>query len=93
MSGNVSMKGALPFWGSLLLIPLAWIGAVAGGWTVLLVLFGSWVMVSVLDVLTGLNKKDEDPETPDAALFWYRLITWIWPFAQGATSATATKLH
>ena len=85
MSGTLSFRNAIPFWGSLMLIPLAWIGAVLGGWTVFLVLLGSWIMVSVLDVFTGLNTANEDPETTDAALFWYRLITLIWPFAQGVT--------
>lgn len=84
MSGTI-IKDALPFWGSLLLIPLAWAGAVWGGWAVLLVFFGSWIIVSVLDVFTGLNDQNKDAATPVAALFWYRLITWVWPFAQGLT--------
>ena len=76
---------ALPFWGSLLLIPLAWTGAVVGGWTVFLVFFGSWVLVSFIDVVTGLNEKDADPQTPDAHLFWYRAITLIWAPVQAVT--------
>jgi alkane 1-monooxygenase len=79
------LKDALPFWGSLLLIPLAWAGAVWGGWSVLLVVLGSWVMVSVLDAVTGLNTNNQDPMRPDASLVWYRLITWVWPFVQGVT--------
>ncbi|MDJ0640084.1 MAG: alkane 1-monooxygenase [Paracoccaceae bacterium] len=85
MSETLSFRNAIPFWGSLLLIPLAWIGAVFGGWSVLLVFLGSWIMVSVLDVFTGLNANNEDPESKDDALYWYRLITLIWPFAQGLT--------
>ena len=83
MSGR--LLNALPFWASLALIPLAWIGAIYGGWTVLLVFFGSWFMVSLIDLVTGLNTENEDPETPEAELFWYRLITLIWPLVQGLT--------
>ena len=82
---SARLVNALPFWASLALIPLAWIGAIQGGWTVLLVFIGSWIMVSVIDLVTGLNTKDEDPETPEQELFWYRLITLIWPAVQGVT--------
>ncbi len=80
-----SLSRALPHWVTLGLIPLAWIGATQGGWTVLLVLLGSWVLFSVADVLTGLNAVNADPNQPEEELFWYRLLVWIWPFAQGAT--------
>ncbi len=33
----------------------------------------------------GLNAANADPETPDAELFWYRLVTWIWGPLQIAT--------
>ncbi len=76
---------ALPFWASLALIPLAWIGAIKGGWTLLLVPFGSWVLVSLIDTLTGLNTANQDTDQPDSTLYWHRLITLIWPAAQGLT--------
>ncbi|MEM9426875.1 MAG: alkane 1-monooxygenase, partial [Pseudomonadota bacterium] len=76
---------ALPFWASLGLIPLAWIGAVYGGWTVLLVFIGSWIMVSVIDLVTGLSNTNADTEMPEKELFWYRLITLIWAPVQGLT--------
>ncbi|MEM7719655.1 MAG: alkane 1-monooxygenase [Pseudomonadota bacterium] len=76
---------ALPFWASLGLIPLVWIGAIQGGWSVLLIFLGSWVLVSILDVMTPKNTVNEDPNTPDDALFWFRLITLIWPVLQGLT--------
>ena len=69
---------ALPFWGSLGLIPLAWIGAVQGGWTVSLVFVGSWALVSLIDLGTGLNTENLGTDQPDAALFWHRLITQVW---------------
>lgn len=69
---------ALPFWLSLGMIPVAWIEATYGGWTLILLPLYSWGMFSFLDVLTGLNEDNADPDTPDAGLFWYRLITLMW---------------
>ncbi|MFV0493234.1 MAG: alkane 1-monooxygenase [Pseudorhodobacter sp.] len=72
------LRRALPFWLSLLLIPLAVLGAVAGGWTVLLLPLSGWVIFSVLDAITGLNLDNSDLQTPETGLFWYRLLTLIW---------------
>jgi alkane 1-monooxygenase len=82
---NARFLDSLPFWGSLGLIPLAWMGALLGGWTVLLVLLGSWILVSAIDLAAGLNRKNESTETPDAELFWYRLITLVWAPVQVIT--------
>ena len=35
-------------------------------------------MFILLDALTGLNKDNADPATPDSGLYWYRMITLIW---------------
>lgn len=72
------LQNALPFWLSLALVPLAVIGAEFGGWTVVLLPLSSWVLFSVLDLLTGLNEDNADLDTPEAGLFWYRAITLIW---------------
>ncbi|MEO0943778.1 MAG: alkane 1-monooxygenase [Pseudomonadota bacterium] len=85
MKPTGSLLSALPFAFTLTLIPLAWIGAIYGGWTVLLVYLGSWILVPILDLATGLNMENADPDQPDSALFWHRLVTWIWPFAQAVT--------
>lgn len=69
---------ALPFWLSLALIPLAWIAAVIGGWTLFLLPLATWYLFSILDFLTGLNTRNADPETPESELFYYRLITLTW---------------
>ncbi|MCG6883475.1 MAG: alkane 1-monooxygenase, partial [Silicimonas sp.] len=76
---------ALPFWGSLGLIPLAWIGAAQGGWTVSLVFLGAWILVSLIDLGTGLNTDNADTEKPDTSLFWHRLITLVWAPVQIVT--------
>ena len=72
------LPDALPFWLSLSLVLVAVFGAVRGGWAVVLLPLGSWGLGSVLDALAGLNKSNADPATPEADLFWHRLITLIW---------------
>lgn len=69
---------ALPFWLSLVLVPLAMIAASQGGWTVALMPLYAWALITVLDVISGLNTNNPDPQTPVSDLFWYRLITMIW---------------
>ncbi|MEF3048067.1 alkane 1-monooxygenase [Pseudotabrizicola sp. L79] len=71
-------KSALPFWLSLLMVPLALIGATVGGWTVLLLPVFSWGMFSLLDAITGLNEDNPDLSTEEDDLIWYKLITLIW---------------
>ncbi len=81
MSGSPNMArvtSALPFWLSLSLIPLALIGAIHGGWTVLLLPVYGWIGISILDTLFGQNHGNPDASTPESDLFWYRLVTLIW---------------
>ncbi|PRX37687.1 alkane 1-monooxygenase [Meinhardsimonia xiamenensis] len=72
------LHNALPFWLSLALIPLAVYGALKGGWAVLLVPVATWWLFTLLDAITGRYEENADPQTPEEALFWYRLITLIW---------------
>jgi alkane 1-monooxygenase len=72
------LKEAMPFWVSLTLIPLAIVGAAYGGWTVALLPVFAWTAFGLLDTLFGESDENIDPSTPDAGLFWYRLITVIW---------------
>lgn len=69
---------ALPFWLSLLTIPLALTGATVGGWTVLLLPVFSWGLFSLLDALTGLNTDNPETGADEDDLIWYRFITLIW---------------
>lgn len=73
---------ALPFWLSLLLIPLLWVSAQAGGWWVLLVPVTTWYLFAGLDAVLGLNLENANPDTGDESIYWYSLVTKIWPFAQ-----------
>lgn len=71
-------KNALPFWMSLILIPLAWVGGVYGGWTVLLLPLVTWYLFAALDAAVGLDLDNGDLNATDDDLFWYRLITVAW---------------
>lgn len=79
------LSAALPFWLSLLLIPIAWISAVWGGWAVLLLPVCTWYLFGVIDIFAGLNEANEDPDTPDDQLWWYRIITIVWAPVQAAS--------
>ncbi|MEB8388197.1 alkane 1-monooxygenase [Rhodobacteraceae bacterium KMM 6894] len=73
-----SLRAALPFWMTLLLLPLALIGATQGGWMVLLLPLFTWYFFTLLDAFLGLNLNNADPQTDDDQLTWYRAITVIW---------------
>jgi alkane 1-monooxygenase len=81
---NTTLLGALPFWMSLLTVPLPIIAALKGGWFLALPVVVTWYFVAFLDNFTGLNEQNPDPDTPNQHLFWYRLITIVWPFVQAA---------
>jgi alkane 1-monooxygenase len=76
---------AAPFWLSLALIPLAWIGAVFGGWTVILMPIATWYLFSLIDALAGTYEENADLETSEDELFWYSLVTIIWAPLQFVT--------
>lgn len=69
---------AAPFWMSVGLIPIAWIGAVFGGWTVVLLPLATWYLFSAIDALAGRYEENADLDTPEEGLFWYRAITILW---------------
>ncbi|WP_227269907.1 alkane 1-monooxygenase [Roseobacter weihaiensis] len=72
------LPAAAPFWVSLTLVPLAYIGAAFGGWTVFLLPLYTWYLFSGLDLAIGRNSNNPDPETPEASLAAYRIITMVW---------------
>ncbi|MDK3071602.1 alkane 1-monooxygenase [Sedimentitalea sp. JM2-8] len=71
-------QSALPFWMSFLLVPLAWISATQGGWTVLLLPVVTWYLFSALDGLVGLNTENADLQATEENLFWYKALTILW---------------
>ena len=82
---NVALfRNAVPFWMSLLLVPVAIIGALHGGWTVLLLPVVTWYFFSILDAFLGLNTDNADLDTEEGQLTWYKAITLIWAPVQFA---------
>jgi len=71
-------RNAVPFWMSLLLVPVAVIGALYGGWTVILLPIVTWYFFSILDAFLGLNTENADLNTDEGQLSWYKAITLIW---------------
>ena len=82
---GTGLAHALPFWISLAIVPIVWYSAFHGAWTFVLVPLSTWLLFSVLDRATGLDLRNADPEIPEAALFWHRLITLIWAPVQVLT--------
>lgn len=80
-----NLRNALPYWLPLLLVPLIWFSAIQGGWWVISAPLVAWYLFSILDAAAGLNLANNDPQTPDDALFWYRLVTLVWPALQFVT--------
>ncbi|SFQ50639.1 alkane 1-monooxygenase [Roseivivax halotolerans] len=79
------LSAALPFWMSLALIPVLWLGVMLGGWWIALTPLMTWYLFSALDAALGVNIDNADPETEENQLFWYRLVTLIWLPVQLAT--------
>ena len=73
-----SLSHTAPFWISFLLPPLAVYAAIHGGWALILLPFCAWWLFWGLDLATGLELKNADPQTPDAALWGYRMLTTLW---------------
>lgn len=74
----------LPFWSPLLLVPIAVISTLSGGWLVLLTPLVTWYLFSILDAFSGLNLDNANPDIAENRLGLYRAITAIWPPIQFA---------
>ncbi|NBO21180.1 MAG: alkane 1-monooxygenase [Rhodobacteraceae bacterium] len=75
---------ALPFWASLVLVPVAVTAILHPGWSAALLPLTVWAAFALLDVFAGLNDQNPDGPEDDAGLFWYRAITLIWAPIQAA---------
>lgn len=73
-----NLSNALPFWVSLVFIPLWLFSVTMGGWWIALVPLYSTGITSVMDRFFGLSRENLSPDAEDSALFWHRMITWIW---------------
>jgi len=72
------LASALPFWLSLLFVPIIAAAALWGGWWLALPPVYGFVVITILDAASGLNTENPNPEGPSERLFWYRLVTLIW---------------
>lgn len=77
-----TLTAAAPFWLSLLIVPLAIIAAVVGGWALFLLPIGVPVIYAAVDQIVGNETKNADLNTPESALYWHRMITLVWPPVQ-----------
>ena len=72
------LSSALPFWLSLVCVPLAALGAWFGGVAAFLLPIWAWGAFGAMDAVAGSYGGNADPATPDSDLRWYRLITVAW---------------
>ena len=82
INSKASLAKALPFWISLLFLPLVWWVCRTGGWAILSLPAGAMALFVLIDAVAGATQESLDLETDEADLFWYRLITLIWAPAQ-----------
>ena len=78
-------SAALPFWSSLTMVPIVWLGAVLGGPWVLAVPVYAWGLYGLLDALTPAEERNADPAMERTGLGWYRAITLLWAPVQALT--------
>ncbi len=78
------MLQALPYALSFLFLPIVAASAAWGGWWLALIPLWGFVLSSAFDAALGLDQRNRDPATGDAALFWHRAVTLAWPVAQTA---------
>ncbi|MEM9031878.1 MAG: alkane 1-monooxygenase, partial [Pseudomonadota bacterium] len=76
------IRHAMPFWASLALVPVMIAAALMGGWWILLVPAATWALFSGLDAALGQETGNLSPETSPEDLYWYRLVTLVWPPVQ-----------
>lgn len=77
-NSKTSLAKALPFWISLLFLPVVWWVCQTGGWAILSLPTGAMALFVLIDVIAGATQESLDLETDESDLFWYRLITLIW---------------
>lgn len=77
-TGDRRLPPVWPFWLTLTFVPLVALAVTRGDWTILLIPAYGWVLMPILDLAIGPYRQNADPDTPDADLFGFRLLTWIW---------------
>lgn len=77
-SQSTPLIAAAPFWVSLLLLPLIVFAVTVGSFWFILVPVTVWYVFTFLDMVTGLDLRNPDPNADDNQLHWHILITKIW---------------
>jgi len=72
------IANAAPFAISFLFLPFAALGAWQGGLWMLLAPVSAFIIVPALDTALKLNEARLPSDTDQSALFWHRLLTWLW---------------
>ncbi|MEO1551518.1 MAG: alkane 1-monooxygenase [Pseudomonadota bacterium] len=80
---SVGLVQALPFWMSMLFVPMMIAACLWGGWFIAVIPIYGWIVMSVLDRFVGVDQRNIDPNTT-VSLTPYRLITLIWLPIQAA---------
>ena len=76
--GRLSLLRAAPFFLSLTFLPVLALGFAYGGlWVLAAPLYG-FVALPLIDQLLSLDEERIDPAAGEAALFWHKLLTWLW---------------
>jgi alkane 1-monooxygenase len=80
---------ALPFAISFTFVPVMILGLTLGGWWVIASMVYAFLVIPFFDQVFGIAKEGLDPRTDERALFYHRLITWVWvPVQLGLIFAT-----
>ncbi|MBY8977210.1 alkane 1-monooxygenase [Rhodobacteraceae bacterium NNCM2] len=61
-----------------MMVPTVMMAGLYGGWYLATPFILGWVIVPILDRLTGLNIRNLDTTTSDDKLFWHRAVTIVW---------------
>jgi alkane 1-monooxygenase len=69
---------ALPFAISMTFVPLVILSLTFGSWWVVLGVLYAFLVIPVFDQLIGVTRDGLDPRTDERALFFHRLVTWVW---------------
>ncbi len=75
---------ALPFYLVFLNIPLVMWAIEQNGWYILIGYLYFEMLFSLGDRVFGINRENLDPLTQERQLFWYTLVTKLWPLAQAS---------
>lgn len=72
------LLAAAPFAAAFMVLPLAALGVVHGGWVLAMVVVYVSGLMPVIDAFSGVDETNIDPDTDPAGLRWYRWLNRVW---------------